>query len=40
MVARYWNALRREPLAHFLTLAALLFVGYRLLTPSEQETMK
>jgi hypothetical protein len=39
MVARYWNALRREPLAHFLALAALLFVGYRLLTPSEQETI-
>lgn len=37
MLARYCNALRREPLAQFLALAALLFVGYRLLTPSEQE---
>jgi peptidyl-prolyl cis-trans isomerase C len=36
MFARYWNALRREPLAHFLALAALLFFGHRLLTPSEQ----
>jgi hypothetical protein len=39
MFARYWNALRREPLAHFLALAALLFVGYRLLMPSEQATI-
>jgi PPIC-type PPIASE domain len=37
MFARYWTALRREPLAHFLALAALLFVAYDLLTPSEQE---
>ena len=36
MFARYWNALRREPLVHFLVLAALLFVGYDLLTPAEQ----
>lgn len=39
MFARYCNALRREPLAHFLALAALLFVGYRLLTPFEPETI-
>ena len=35
MFARYWNALRREPLVHFLALAALLFVAYDLLTPAE-----
>jgi hypothetical protein len=35
MVARFWNALRREPLVHFLALAALLFVTYDLLMPSE-----
>jgi hypothetical protein len=39
MVARYWNALRREPLAHFLALAAVLFFGYRLLIPSEQSSI-
>jgi hypothetical protein len=39
MFARYWNALRREPLAHFLALAALLFVGYDLLTPSAQQAI-
>jgi PPIC-type PPIASE domain len=39
MFARYWNALRREPLAHFLALAALLFVAYDLLTPSEQQAI-
>lgn len=37
MFARSWDALRREPLVHFLALAALLFVAYDLLTPSEQE---
>jgi PPIC-type PPIASE domain len=35
MFARLWNALRREPLVHFLALAALLFGAYHLLTPSE-----
>ena len=39
MFARYWNVLRREPLAHFLALAALLFVAYDLLTPSEQQSI-
>jgi hypothetical protein len=39
MVARFWNALRREPLVHFLVLAALLFVTYDLLMPSEQEPL-
>jgi hypothetical protein len=39
MVARFWNALRREPLVHFLALAALLFVTYDLLMPSEQEAL-
>jgi hypothetical protein len=39
MVARFWNALRREPLVHFLALAALLFVTYDLLMPSEQEPL-
>ena len=39
MLARYWTALRREPLVHFLLLAALLFVGYDLLTPSEQQAI-
>ena len=34
MLARFWNALRREPLVHFLALAALLFVTYDLLMPS------
>ena len=34
MLARFWNALRREPLVHFLALAALLFVIYDLLMPS------
>jgi PPIC-type PPIASE domain len=37
MLARFWNALRREPLVHFLALAALLFVTYDLLMPSEPE---
>ena len=37
MSARLWNALRREPLVHFLALAALLFVAYHLLTPSARE---
>ena len=37
MYARLWNALRREPLVHFLALAALLFVAYQLLTPSDRE---
>ena len=37
MFARHWNALRREPLAHFLALAALLFVAYRVLAPSERD---
>jgi hypothetical protein len=37
MFARYWKALSREPLAHFLALAALLFVAYELLAPSERE---
>jgi PPIC-type PPIASE domain len=36
MSARLWNALRREPLVHFLALAALLFVAYDLLTPSRE----
>jgi hypothetical protein len=39
MLARFWNALRREPLVHFLALAALLFVIYDLLMPSEQEPL-
>ena len=39
MSARLWNALRREPLVHFLALAALLFVGYRLLTPADRESI-
>ena len=39
MSARLWNALRREPLVHFLTLAALLFVAYHLLTPSARESI-
>jgi PPIC-type PPIASE domain len=37
MLARLWNALRREPLVHFVVLAALLFVAYDLLTPSARE---
>ncbi len=37
MSARLWNALRREPLVHFLAFAALLFVAYHLLTPSARE---
>jgi hypothetical protein len=36
MLARHWTALRREPLVHFLGLAALLFAGYELLAPTEQ----
>jgi PPIC-type PPIASE domain len=39
MLARFWNALRREPLVHFLALAALLFVIYDLLLPSRQEPL-
>jgi hypothetical protein len=39
MFARYWNALRREPLVHFLALAALLFVAYDLLTPAEPRSI-
>ena len=39
MLARFWNALRREPLVHFLALAALLFVIYDLLMPSQQEPL-
>jgi hypothetical protein len=39
MLARFWNALRREPLVHFLALAALLFVAYDRLQPSEQEPL-
>jgi hypothetical protein len=39
MFARYWNALRREPLAHFVALAAVLFVAYELLAPSEREAI-
>ena len=39
MSARFWNALRREPLVHFLALAALLFVAYHLLTPSARESI-
>jgi hypothetical protein len=39
MSARLWNALRREPLFHFLALAALLFVAYHLLTPSARESI-
>jgi PPIC-type PPIASE domain len=39
MLAGFWNALRREPLVHFLALAALLFVAYDLLEPSEQEPL-
>jgi hypothetical protein len=37
MLARFWNALRREPLIHFAALAALLFLTYGALKPSEQE---
>jgi hypothetical protein len=39
MPARVWNALCREPLVHFLTLAALLFVAYHLLTPAARESI-
>jgi peptidyl-prolyl cis-trans isomerase C len=39
MSARYWKALSREPLAHFLALAALLFVAYDLLAPAEREAI-
>jgi parvulin-like peptidyl-prolyl isomerase len=39
MLARFWNALWREPLVHFLALAALLFVIYDLLLPAEQERL-
>ena len=39
MSARLWNALRREPLVHFLALAALLFVAYHLLRPSARESI-
>jgi hypothetical protein len=39
MFAAPWNALRREPLVHFLALAALLFVAYQLLTPSAREAI-
>jgi hypothetical protein len=39
MSARLWNALRREPLVHFLALAALLFVAYHLLTPAARESI-
>jgi peptidyl-prolyl cis-trans isomerase C len=39
MFARCWNVLRREPLAHFLALAALLFLAYDLLAPSEREAI-
>ena len=39
MFARLWNALRREPLVHFLALAALLFVAYHLLRPSARESI-
>jgi parvulin-like peptidyl-prolyl isomerase len=37
--ARLWAALLREPLVHFLVLAALLFVAYALLSPSGQDTI-
>jgi hypothetical protein len=37
MPAPLWNALRREPLVHFLALGAFLFVAYDLLMPSPQE---
>jgi hypothetical protein len=39
MSARLWNALRREPLVHFLALAALLFLAYHLLAPSAPESI-
>jgi hypothetical protein len=39
MSARLWNALHREPLVHFLALAALLFVAYHLLMPAAQESI-
>ena len=34
-----WEALVREPLVHFLVLAALLFVAYGLLSPSGLDTI-
>ena len=34
-----WGALLREPLVHFLVLAALLFVAYGLLSPSGRDTI-
>jgi hypothetical protein len=37
--ARLWRAFAREPLVHFLALAALLFVTYDLLMPPEQEPL-
>lgn len=37
MLARSWNVLRREPLVHFMALALLLFVAYRLLGPPQRE---
>ena len=39
MLAGFWNALRREPLVHFAGLAALLFLTYDVLKPSEQEVV-
>jgi hypothetical protein len=39
MSTRLWNAFRREPLVHFLALAALLFGAYHLLTPSARESI-
>jgi peptidyl-prolyl cis-trans isomerase C len=39
MSARLWNALCREPLVHFLALAALLFGAYHLLRPSARESI-
>ena len=39
MLAGVWNALRREPLVHFAALAALLFMTYDVLQPSEQEAL-
>jgi hypothetical protein len=38
-LARSWHALWREPLVHFLILAALLFVAYGLLSPSGRDTI-
>jgi parvulin-like peptidyl-prolyl isomerase len=37
MLAHCWNALRREPLVHFLALALLLFLAHGLLGRSERE---